>query len=153
MRQQICILLKYDGKNYFTNKKNLNYIMEFVNKFNAELFFAKTNSSNVLSLEQLAKKLCDQTYQSPEDFKILKSNVAKNKDTRSNITTKAKKIRNKMTEFILKKKIISFKQIQKKFEKENISVSALANHFTFVRHELASKGIILKKIKNGLYSI
>lgn len=153
MRQQLCILIKYNDKNYFTNKKNLNYLVEFTNKFQAKILFAKTIPENILSLEDLAKKFCDQSYVSPENYQVVKSNATSKKDTRSDITSKAQKIRTKMMEFILKKKIVTFKQIQKKFEQENISTSALCNHFSHVRHDLASKGIIIKKIKNGLYSI
>ena len=153
MKQQLCIMVKYNDKNYFTNKKNLNYLVEFTNKFQAKIYFAKTNSENILSLENLAKKFCDQSYTSPENYQIVKNNAMEKKETRSAITNKAQKIRTKMMEFILKEKIVTFKQIQKKFEKENISTSALCNHFTHVRHELANKGIVIKKIKNGLYTI
>jgi hypothetical protein len=153
MRQQLCIMIEINSKIFFTNKKNLNYLMEFSNKFKAKINYAKTNAENILSLEQLAKKFCDQSYKSPENYQLIQKNVLKNKTTRSAITSKAASIRNKMMEFILKNKVVTFKQIQKQFEKENISTSALCNHFTFVRHELAAKGIVIKKIKNGLYSI
>lgn len=153
MAQQVCVMIEIDNKVYFTNKKNLNYIIEFANKFKASISYAKTLSDNIFSLEDLAKKFCDQSYISPTNYKVIQKNVLKTKATRSNITNKAAKIRTKMMDFILKKKIVTFKQIQKKFEKENISTSALCNHFTHVRHELANMGITIKKIKNGLYSI
>lgn len=153
MAQQVCVMIEIDNKVYFTNKKNLNYIIEFANKFKASISYAKTLSDNIFSLEDLAKKFCDQNYISPTNYKVIQKNVLKTKATRSNITNKAAKIRTKMMDFILKKKIVTFKQIQKKFEKENISTSALCNHFTHVRHELANMGITIKKIKNGLYSI
>jgi hypothetical protein len=153
MSQQICVMIEVDNKIYFTNKKNLNYIIEFANKFKAIISYAKTFSENIVSLEDLAKKICDQNYVSPTNYKVIQENIIKNKITRSKITSKAAKIRTKMLEFILKQKIVTFKQIQKKFEKENISTSALCNHFTHVRHQLANMGINIKKIKNGIYSI
>jgi hypothetical protein len=153
MRQQLCIMLEIDGKIFFTNKKNLNYLIEFINKFKAKINYAKTTAENILTLEELAKKYCDQSYTSPSEFKIIQKNVLKNKTKRSTITSKAAKIRKEMMDFILKNKVVTFKQIQKKFEKENISTSTLCNHFTHVRHELANMGITIKKIKNGIYSI
>jgi len=153
MRQQLCIMIEIDGKAFFTNKKNLNYIIEFANKFKAKINYAKTTADNILTLEELAKKYCDQSYLPPAEFKIIQKNVLKNKNTRSTITSKAAKIRKQMMDFILKNKVVSFKQIQKKFEKENISTSALSNHFTYVRYVLAQNGIKLEKVKNGLYKI
>jgi len=153
MSQQVCVMIELDNKVYFTNKKNLNYIIEFAHKFKAKIYYAKTISENIFGLEDLAKKFCDQSYISPTNYKVIQKNVLQTKATRSIITSKAAKIRTAMMDFILKKKIVTFQQIKKKFEKENISSSALCNHFSHVRHELANMGIIIKKIKNGLYSI
>ncbi len=154
MRNQICIMIECDNsKKIFTNKKNLNYIIEFAKNFNLKLHYAKTDSANIVGLEKVAKFFCDQTYQSPEDFKLIKKNINQKKETRRVITNKARQIKDKMAKFILKTKKITFKQIQRKFENENISVSALCNHFTAVRHELSLKGIKVNKIKNGFYEV
>jgi hypothetical protein len=154
MKNQICIMIECkEDKKIFTNKKNLNYLIEFARNFDLKLHYAKTESSNIVDLDRVAKHFCDQNYKSPETYKIIKSNILLKKDTRKNITDKAHQIRDKMESFIIKKNKITFQDIQKRFEKENISVSALSNHFTQVRQHLASKGINVIKIKNGLYEI
>jgi hypothetical protein len=154
MNSQICIMIECDNdRKIFTNKKNLSYVIEFAKNFDLKLHYAKTDSRNIVSLEKLAKIYCDQTYISPEQFKIIKPNINCKKETRKVITDKAKQIRAKISSILIKKRKITFKQIQDKFEKENISVSALSNHFAHVRHELNSKGINVVKIKNGIYEV
>jgi len=130
MQKQICIMIECDNnKLIFTNKKNLAYILEFAKNFNLKLHYAKTDSTNIVGLEKVAKYFCDQTYKSPHQ------------------------IRDKMAAFIAKRGTVTFQEIQKKFEKENISTSALSNHFTQVRHDLGQKGVHVKKIKNGFYEV
>lgn len=154
MQKQICIMIECDkNKLIFTNKKNLACILEFAKNFNLRLHYAKTDSNNVVELEKVAKLFCDQTYQSPIEYKIIKKNIGSKRDTRKIITSKAHQIRDKMETFISKKTTVTFQEIQKKFEKENISISALSNHFTQVRHALNQKGIQVKKIKNGFYEV
>lgn len=142
-----------NNKFIFTQKKNLNYIAEFANKFNLKIHYAKVSSEFIVGLDEVANKFCDQGYFGTDKFKIIQKNVLGKKETRTMITEKAQKIRKQMIDFILKQKKVTFKQIQDKFQKENISISALCNHFSQVRRELASKGIHIIKIKNGLYSI
>ncbi len=154
MKSQLCIMIECENnRNIFTNKKNLNLLVEFAKHFDLKLHYAKTDASNIVGLEKVAKLYCDQTYQSTQDFKIIKENIIGTKNNRFTITNKAKKIREKISKIILKHKKITFKQIQDKFESEDISTSALCNHFTHVRHELATQGIVVKKIKNGVYEV
>jgi len=154
MKSQICILIECkENKRIFTNKKNLNYLIEFAKKFELKLHIAKTSSDNVVDLDKVASYFCDQNYQSPENYSIVKKNILLKRDTRKNITDKAHQIRNKLATFIVKKGTVTFQEIQKKFEKENISTSALSNHFTQVRHQLALSGVNVVKIKNGIYEI
>jgi hypothetical protein len=154
MQKQVCIMIECDNNRLiFTNKKNLNYILEFAKNFNLKLHYAKTDSTNIVGLEKVAKYFCDQTYKSPEQYKIIKKNIGSKRDTRKIITSKAHQIRDKMAAFIAKKGTVTFQEIQKKFEKENISTSALSNHFTQVRHDLGQKGVHVKKIKNGFYEV
>jgi hypothetical protein len=142
-----------NNKYMFTNKKNLQFLVEFANKFTLKIHYAKTAQENIISMEKVAKSFCDQNYVSPTDYKIIKKNVCLKNDSRENITKKAKQIREKIFNLLLKKKKITFKQIQEKFESENISTSALSNHFTHVRHQLSIKGYKILKIKNGVYEL
>lgn len=154
MKSQICILIECkENKRIFTNKKNLNYLIEFAKKFELKLHIAKTATENVVDLDKVAAFFCDQSYLSPENYSIIKKNILLKKDTRKNITAKAHQIRSKMASFIVKKGTVTFLEIQKKFEKENISTSALSNHFTQVRHQLALTGVNVVKIKNGIYEV
>lgn len=154
MSEKICILIECDNnKKIFTHKKNLNYILEFVNKFKLKLHYAKTEQKNVVYLEDIARIYCDQNYKTPEDYEIIRKNILKNPDRRISITNKAKEIRESIKKSILKNGSITFKEIQEKFEKENISISSLCNHFKQVRTELAQSGVKVEKIKNGVYKI
>ena len=154
MTGKICILIECDNnKKIFTHKKNLNYILEFVNKFKLKIHYAKTEQQNIVYLEDIARVYCDQSYQSPEEYQIIRKNILKNPDKRISITTKAREIREQIKTSILKKGSITFKEIQEKFEKENISISSLCNHFKQVRTELAQNGVKVEKIKNGVYKI
>ncbi len=154
MKKQICLMIECENNKYiFTNKKNISYISEFANNFKLKLHYAKTNTQNIVGMEKVAKLFCDQTYVSPSDFVIVQKNIGSNTDNRLAITTKAKQIRQKIIKILLKHKIVTFKQIIKKFETENISVSALSNHFTHVRHELIAKGVKIVKVKNGIYEV
>ena len=154
MKNQICIMIDCGNNKYmFTNKKNLQFLIEFANKFMLKIHYAKTSQENIVSMEKLAKIFCDQNYVSPVEYKIIKKNVCVKNDSRQNITKKAKQIREKILNLLLKKGKITIKQIQEKFESENISTSALSNHFTHVRHQLSIKGYKVLKIKNGVYEL
>jgi hypothetical protein len=142
-----------NNKYMFTNKKNLQFLIEFANKFTLKIHYAKTAQENIVSMEKVAKYFCDQNYISPVEYKIIKKDVCLKNDSRQNITKKAKQIREKIFKILLKKKKITFKQIQERFESENISTSALSNHFTHVRHQLSVKGYKVIKIKNGVYEL
>lgn len=154
MRDKVCIMIECENnKNIFTNKKNLNYILEFTKKFNLKVNYAKVSADYIVDLENLAKVFCDQNYESPTEYTIIKKNILCNPDNRKSITKKAKQIREKIKDLILKNKKITFKEIQDTFSEENISISSLSNHFKQVRTELALHGFNLAKIKNGIYRI
>jgi len=140
-------------KNIFTHKKNFAYLIEFAKNFDLRLHYAKADSEFIITLENVATCYCDQNYESTSDYQIVQKDILNSKENRSSITSKAKKIRQNIKKLILKYKKITFKQIQQKFVDENISVSALSNHFAHVRHELDSQGIKIVKIKNGIYEI
>ena len=140
-------------KPIFTHKKNFAYLIEFAKNFDLRLHYAKTDSEFIISLENVAVCYCDQNYESTSEYQIVQKDILNCKEDRTSITSKAKKIRQNIKKLILKSKKITFKQIQQKFNDENISVSALSNHFAHVRHELANQGIQIVKIKNGIYEI
>lgn len=154
MKHQICIMLEcQDNKIIFTHKKNLNYIIEFAKNFNIKVHYAKTDLGSITNLDNIAKVFCDQNYKSPSEYNIIKKNVLKNPENRKVVTNKAHVIRAKIKDLILANKKITFKQIQEAFNKENISISSLSNHFKHVRTELSLKGMRITKIKNGIYNI
>ena len=140
-------------KPIFTHKKNFAYLIEFAKNFDLRLHYAKTDSEFIISLENVAVCYCDQNYESTSEYQIVQKDILNCKEDRTSITSKAKKIRQNIKKLILKSKKITFKQIQQKFNDENISVSALSNNFAHVRHELANQGIQIVKIKNGIYEI
>lgn len=153
MAKKICLMIECKDKNIFTSKKNLPLLTEFANHFDIKLHLAKTNSQNIVSLEKIPEIFCNQYDKTNCEFEIIKKNVINQRLSREAILRNAQLIKQKMEEFVLSKNIITFSTIQEKFNKYNLSDSALNNIFRKVREDLAKSGITVLKIKNGHYEI
>jgi hypothetical protein len=153
MAKKICLMIECKDKNIFTSKKNLSLLNEFANHFDIKLHFAKTDSQNIVSLEKIPEIFCNQYDKTNYEFEIVKKNVINQRLSRQNILRNAQLVKEKMEEFVLSKNSIAFSTIQEKFNKYNLSDSALNNLFRKVREHLSKSGITVLKIKNGHYEI
>jgi uncharacterized protein YukE len=114
---------------------------------------AKTEAQNIVALEKIPEIFCNQYDKNIYNFEIIKKNVSKKKQSRQNILQTAQIVKEKLESFILSKKVVSFLAIQEKFNKYNLSTSALNNLFRKTRENLAKSGVHVLKIKNGYYEI
>jgi len=154
MADKLCLMLQCNNdKNIFLSKKYLKQLIEFIKEFDIKAHYAKTDQNNIISIEKLPEVFCDQSYAGAREYKIINRNILKKNNNRGNILMKASEIRTIIKETLIKNKKISFKEIQKQFIQENISTSALSNHFSQVRQELVNRGINIIKVKNGLYEM
>lgn len=153
MTKKICLMIECKDKNIFTNKKNLPLLVEFANHFDCKLHLAKTEAQNIVALEKIPEIFCNQYDKNIYNFEIIKKNVSKKKQSRQNILQTAQIVKEKLESFILSKKVVSFLAIQEKFNKYNLSTSALNNLFRKTRENLAKSGVHVLKIKNGYYEI
>jgi hemerythrin-like domain-containing protein len=146
-------MIECKDKNIFTSKKNLSVLIEFVNHFNLKIHHVKTEDAHISSLEKIPEIFCNQNHKFNNDFILIQKDVLNKHQTRKKILQNASAIKEKIHKHILKKNNVTFSELQKMFEKHNLSVSTLNNLFRQVRAELTESGINVCKIKNGSYTI
>lgn len=153
MAKKICLLIECQDKCIFTSKKNIKLLIEFVKNFDLKIHYAKTEESNIVSIDQIPEIFCNQNPQIKPEYEIVKKNILNKSQSRQNILQTASDIRNKIEKIIMKQKKISFAELQNKFEKYNLSTSTLNNLFRQVRNKLQNTGVSVIKIKNGYYKV
>jgi uncharacterized protein YukE len=153
MAKKICLLIECQDKCIFTSKKNTKLLIEFVKNFNLKIHYAKTDESNIVSVDKIPEIFCNQNPQIKPEYEIVKKNILNKSQSRQNILQTASDIRSKIEKIIMKQEKISFSELQNKFEKYNLSTSTLNNLFRQVRNNLQNTGVKVIKIKNGYYQV
>lgn len=151
--KQCLMILTDDRKKFFTHEKNLPQLMAYSQAFRAEISVVKiSDEKEILDLEELAPALCDKKTQSKTDYEIVEVKL-KHKENRLNILKRAKKIKNSIKNSLIKGKIVSLKDLSKKYSKYKITTACLCNHFKQIREELKTQGYNFTKIGGGKYKI
>jgi hypothetical protein len=126
-----CLLIKLpDGRTFFTIKKNYTLLLEFAKIYGAQLKIVKAIDPQLLTLKDLATKICDQT---------IKSDISKKECT----------IRDHITKQFKSGKFVKIKEIGK--DLNNVSASTLYRHINYVKHKLEKEGKIITKVSPGIY--
>lgn len=148
-----CLLIETkDKRKFFTHKKNLTQLNEFIKTFESKVFVVDLKNGKVLELEDLAKSICNPEYVKNEnDYKIIyqiEKEEENKKATKNNVGAKIQEFIKK--EF-LEKRPISIKKIKSKFKKHSVSDATFYNKIRTVKSELERKGFKFIKIKTGVY--
>jgi hypothetical protein len=149
-----CLMIKTkDKRKFFTFEKNYVQLLEFSKMFNAEISIVKAKDVEVLDLPQLAPAICNANYMQPPPsiLQIIEVKLPQNKKSRDNILKTAKMIKDYITESFLDNKVISLKDLYKKYAGEGLTLACICNHLSKVRHELEEKGHRVEKLGGGKY--
>lgn len=151
-----CLLIETKNKKYITHEKYLSQLVEFAKTFGATISIIDAEGVNPLKIEDLVPAICDQNYKSQDfTYKILETKLKKDaqkKKNRSKTLTLASKIQEYIYSKFLDKKIVSLKDLKKKFKKYELSDAALCNHIRKMKETLEKEGYIIQKVGVGMYS-
>ena len=148
-----CLMIKtQEKKRFFTYKKNLKTLIEYVKNFKSEIYLVEAHNVEVLQLEDLAKSLCNKfENQSDVQHDIIEKIFPISIRKRVKILKDATKIK----EFIFKKlksgDAVSLQLLKKKYNKLDLTDSCLCNHLAKARKQLSVEGYVIKKIGPGEY--
>ena len=142
-----CILIETnDKRQFFTHKKNLIQLNDFLKTFNSKAFIVELEKGEILELDQLASALCSVGNKKIENtYKIIEQIKKTEKNNLSG------KIKDFIVTELVNKKPMSIKKIKSKFKKYDISEVTLYNYFKKTKLELEKKGYEFSKIKTGVY--
>jgi hypothetical protein len=148
-----CLMIQTkDRKKFFTYEKNLPQLIEFSKIFNAEISTVQIPSeAEVLDLEELAPALCEKKSQDI-NYKVIEVKL-KPKETRKLSILRASKVISYIKSSLLNGKIVSLKELNKKYKKHNLTIACFCNYFKKARAELAENGHQLVKVGGGKYKI
>lgn len=148
-----CLLIETkDKRKFFTHEKNFPQLIEFSKTFNASLSIVKMNQGPVLELAELAPAICSPIYKKPTaQYEIVQNMMSKKDRPRTNILKLAEKIKLHIVEEFKGKRIVSLKELKKKFRKDNLSSATLCNHVRRVKNELETQGFRFEKVGAGQY--
>lgn len=145
------MILTDDRKKFFTHEKNLPQLVVYSKAFSAEISIVQiSNEKEILELEELAPALCEKKSQNKTEYEVVEVKL-KPKENRTTILKRAKGIKNTIKTNLIKGKIVSLRDLAKKYDK--ITTACLCNHFKQIRTELESQGHTFTKIGGGKYKI
>lgn len=148
MKQCLMIETK-DHKKFFTHEKNFPQLIEFSKTFNAEISKVQIPSeAEVLELEELAPAVCEKKSQKME-YTVLET--IQHRSKRKGILSRAKKIQKHIQQTLLSGKIVSLKELNKKYK--GLTSACLCNHFKLTRESLRVQGYGFIKVGGGKYRI
>jgi len=150
-----CILLKTkDKRNFFTSEKNLNYLIEFSNFFNAEIKHVKIKKGEVLNLEELASAISNPDYSANFEYETVES-VPKVLDQkgvpRKEKMRRAAIIMNHIKKEFEKGKTVDLSKVKKRYERYELSSACFSSHISHVKKEMEKQGCKIKKVGGGKY--
>ncbi len=148
-----CLMIQTrDRKKLFTYEKNFPQLIAFSQIFGAEISTVQIpNETEVLELEDLAPAICEKKSQDA-DFKIIKVKI-RPKEKRKIMLSRAKRIQGHIRRNLLKGRVVSLKELKKKYQKHQLTTACLCTHLTIVRKELQTQGCQVVKVGGGKYAI
>lgn len=169
MSVKTCLLVKLsDGRSFLTKRDHLHCLVEFAKTFKATLSLIRTENPVMLTLEDLAKKVCDQTYtQSILKYETIDGDIISNRKPRhkmlvrytslSHISNKTK-LKNKLTtiqnyiyELFKGGDEVSVSKIEEDFGNHGLSSSTLYRYLRSIRSDLNKEGYKIVRKSPGLY--
>jgi len=149
-----CLMIQTnDRKKFFTHEKNLPQLIEFSKAFNAEISIVQiANEKEILELEELVPALCEKKSQNQTEYEIIEVKL-KPREDRQTILKRAKDIKDSIKKNLIEGKIVSLKDLSKKYGKYKITTACLCNHFKQTRQELESQGYKFIKVGGGNYKL
>jgi hypothetical protein len=149
-----CLMIRTnDRKKLFTHEKNLPQLIEFSKAFNAEISIVQiSNEKEILELEELAPALCEKRSQNQTEYEIVEIKL-KPRESRQTVLKRARYIKNTIRKNLIKGKLVSLKDLSKKYKKYKITTACLCNHFKQTRQELENQGYVFIKVGGGKYRL
>jgi hypothetical protein len=155
MPRKYLMLETRDKRKFFTERSNLDQLIEFSKTFGAEISVVKTDDEvEVLDLISLASNLCDtsNSIQKP-NFRVLEVKVPNPTRPRRKLLRNSKTIDKWIKNELMSGKIVLLSDLVKKYKRYDLTLGCLCNHFTKTRQELAKEGYTVEKISRGKYRI
>lgn len=152
-KSKLLMIKTRDKRKFFTEKKNLPFLIEFAKTFGAELSIITTELSKPTPLEKLAAAFCDASYNAEIPYEHVSRVYPKIESDRqrSDLIDNANKIRKFIHTKLTSHKTITLKELKKKFGDYNLTDSCLCNHLTQVRKEVENEGYTICKLGAGKY--
>lgn len=149
-----CLMIRTnDRKKLFTHEKNLPQLIEFSKAFNAEISIVQiSNEKEILELEELAPALCEKRSQSQTEYEVVEIKL-KPRENRQTVLKRARYIKNTIRRNLIKGKVVSLKDLSKKYKKYKVTTACLCNHFKQTRQELEREGCVFVKVGGGKYKL
>jgi hypothetical protein len=166
MAIKTCLLVKIDNKCFLTHEKHLQSLIEFAKTFKARISLVKAESSSILTLEELAKKICENAPASLLDYKVIRPDIFDNNPKLkkmvyyTSFSPALPKLRLANRMLALKKFIyesfksggeVVVKDIEHDFKKEGLSISTVYRCLRSIKEDLSKDGYKVIKIVPGRY--
>lgn len=153
-----CLLIETkDKRKFFTHEKNFVQLIEFSKTFNAEISTVKLENGPILELEELAPAICNPHYKKNDvPYTIVENDKSTNiskKRSRNEILQIAEKVKNYLNEQFRSRNTVSLKELKNKFQKCELTDTALCNHMRRVKSELEKEGFKFLKLGAGKYKV
>jgi len=157
-----CLMIKTkDQRHFFTHEEHLSQLIEFSKVFETEISIVKIDDDKkILNLEELPTAFCDGNYVDEPDYELIRIKIAEFKNIapqsphkRKNILALASQVKTFIMSQLLTNGLITFSQVEKKFNKHNLSKPTISNHIRRVKEELAQDGYKVIRKKRGVYIV
>lgn len=149
-----CLLIETkDKRKFFTHEKNFHQLIEFSKTFNASISVVKLEKGPVLDLEQLAPAICNQSKPEKANYEVIETKLSVKSRNRLDTLRSAKRIKRYIFETFSHGRVVSLRELKKKFKKYSLSDAALCNHVRRVKKELEKEGIKIAKVGAGKYKV
>lgn len=153
MPKKNCLLIQTDSRNFFTHKKNIKQLIEFSKTFGAEISIVKADNPEILTLEELAPAICNNTYNPDIKFEVLECKLPAKKQIKTKLVKPAPQIREYVRACFLEGKLVELHSVARKFKNYQFTVACFCKHISQVRQELIKNGHQIEKIGGGRYQL
>lgn len=159
-----CLMVELNSNKYFAAQSDLMALTTFANTFQAKVSLVRGEQLDILSLDDLAKAVCQGVKKNKGTYEVLDVLIQKDSiytaarpekgsKSRKDEINLAGTIRRSIRQAFLDRRTVSLKLLAEQFKDYNLSTPCLCNHLQGVRRAMESEGFKIDKISHGHYRL
>ena len=142
--------VKRQRRQFFTPKKNYNYLIEFAKAFAAEIYLVKARNVTILPLDHLTQAFCNPSYDEQAEYSVIDDLTPKGNSNLVTSKDRYNSIQQRIRDRLLRGHSVTVQDLKMRI---GVSESTIRRHLTIVRNDLNAEGHKVTQPRRGYYQI